>query len=459
MGKNFLTILSVVSALVLQVAQGVAASPSDCPDPNIKANTIPGEFQDPGKSNPQGLSEPAATIWQQDTLSGDWSGLRPLLESKGITIEPTYTGEVFGNLSGGIKTGAVYNGLINLCLGVDLSKLTGWTGGGVLHANFLYIHGPSLSGEYTGDFSGVSNIAGYNSPKLQELWYQQQFWQQRISLKLGLIAVDTEFFTSASSALFLDGTFGAFPFFSANLPNAPVYPIASPGVRLFVQPVSKFYLQAGVFAGDPGNPVDNPYGLDWRIKRHDGALVMLETGFLLNQSPGDRGLKGTYKVGTFLHTGEFDTWQSQAGNALTGAPLTNRSPNDGVYAVLDQEIYQSGGLAFSGFVRGGIAPSNVNFVDRYLDCGINCTGLLPNRPEDVFGVAFARSWVSGDYRRAEEMLGNPASDSESVIEATYKISVAPWCSVQPDFQYIIDPSGVKGSPDAVVVGCRFSVVF
>ncbi|MGC3991366.1 MAG: carbohydrate porin [Chthoniobacteraceae bacterium] len=454
------TLIVLTSALALSPVPSFGASPSACPDTSsIKANTIPGEYEDPSKAAPQGLSSEAQSIWTQSTLTGDWGGLRTSLENRGITIEPTYTGEVFGNLSGGIKTGAIYDGLINLCLGVDLAKLTGLEAAGTIHANFLYIHGPSLSSEDVGDFSNTSNIAGYNSPKLQELWYQQQFWQQRITLKVGLIAADTEFFTSAYSALFLNGTLGAFTFVGANLPNAPVYPIAAPGIRLYIQPVSKFYLQAGIFAGDPGDPVSNPYGLDWRIKRNDGALVLLETGFMLNQSPGDRGLQGTYKLGAFLHTGEFDTWQSQANHALTGSPLTNESPNYGVYAILDQEIYKSGGLAVSGFVRGGLAPSNVNFVDRYLDCGINCTGLLPSRPEDVFGVAFARSWISGEYSRADQAQGNGASGAESVIEATYKVPVTPWCSVQPDFQYIIDPGGYKGTPDAVVAGCRFNIIF
>jgi carbohydrate-selective porin OprB len=37
--------------------------------------------------------------------------------------------------------------------------------------------------------------------------------------------------------------------------------------------------------------------------------------------------------------------------------------------------------------------------------------------------------------------------------------LAPWWTIQPDVQYIISPSGVQGSPDAVVVGLRTSVAF
>jgi porin len=108
-----------------------------------------------------------------------------------------------------------------------------------------------------------------------------------------------------------------------------------------VKPVSKFYAQAAVFSGDPGSPTGNKHGFDMRLR--DGALTFAEVGYLFNQSPGDRGLVGTYKLGAFVHTGQFDSWDSQAANATHSAALKNHSPDYGVYGVVEQEAYKRGG--------------------------------------------------------------------------------------------------------------------
>ena len=118
-----------------------------------------------------------------------------------------------------------------------------------------------------------------------------------------------------------------------------------------------------------------------------------------------------------------------------------------------------GGATISAFVRGGFAPTELSFVDRYIDAGFNFTGFVPGRPIDVAGLAVAHSSVSDDFSRADQRQGNPPDTSETVIEATYQINLAPWWNVQPDFQYIINPSGVKGSHDAAVFGVRTAVAF
>ena len=158
------------------------------------------------------------------------------------------------------------------------------------------------------------------------------------SLRAGMLAADAEFFTAEHATLFLSGTFGAFTFVANNLPNPPVYPVAVPGVRLAVQPTSKFYFQAGIYDGDAQSQQENNHGVNFRLSTTDGALIFSEIGFLLNQSPGDRGLKGTYKLGSFVHTNEFDTWSSQAKAALGTGSLHGVTPDYGIYGVVDQEL-------------------------------------------------------------------------------------------------------------------------
>ena len=61
----------------------------------------------------------------------------------------------------------------------------------------------------------------------------------------------------------------------------------------------------------------------------------------------------------------------------------------------------------------------------------------------------------------------PIRRSETVLELTYQAVVAPWLTVQPDFQYVLSPGGSVPNPqaparavgDAAVLGLRTTIVF
>ena len=329
----------------------------------------------------------------------------------------------------------------------------------VFHTNALWIHGQGLSIRKVGDFSNVSNIAGYNTVRLQEMWFQQSLWLKRISIRLGILAADAEFFTSTTSSLFINGTFGAFTFVGANLPDPPVYPVAVPGIRLAVAPVSFLSFQVGVYGGDSGGSQDqNNHGTNFNLRSGDGALIFGEVAYTVNQSPGDRGLQGTYKLGSFVHTGSrnFNTFDSQARNVLGVGQIENRGTDFGVYAIGDQELYKAAGKTITTFLRVGGAPSDANFVNFYVDGGFNFTGFVPGRQRDVAGIALAYSKVSDDFSDSQRTQGLPGFSNETVLEATYRVNIAPWWSVQPDLQYVFNPSGQDGSHDALVLGMRTS---
>ena len=83
-------------------------------------------------------------------------------EQRGLTLTGEYTGEVFGNLTGGIKTGVTYEGLVKLSLQFDLAKLAGWNGASI-YGSMLYPHGEGLTDQFTGDFNRLSSIDAYDS--------------------------------------------------------------------------------------------------------------------------------------------------------------------------------------------------------------------------------------------------------------------------------------------------------
>ena len=85
---------------------------------------------------------------------------------------------------------------------------------------------------------------------------------------------------------------------------------------------------------------------------------------------------------------------------------------------------------------------------------------MRTRPLDVSGIAVARSGISQQYANSQILQGYPGlTSSETVIEATYRFHIANWASIQPDVQYFINPSGVRGSQNAFVSGVRSSISF
>ena len=123
-------------------------------------------------------------------------------------------------------------------------------------------------------------------------------------------------------------------------------------------------------------------------------------------------------------------------------------------------MFARGARKISAFLRGGYAPARRNMVDWYFDAGLNFTGLMPNRAQDVAGLAVSRSNFSGDFNRYAQIVnGEPAHDSEIVVEATYRAQLAPWWTLQPDLQFVLTPGGDRSCQNAFVIGLRTGIVF
>lgn len=397
---------------------------------------------------------PEPSPWQRETLTGD-CGARARLADQGVDFSPVFTAEVMGNVAGGIHdSGTVYDQCLNLPLTVDLEKLAGWNAA-TFYANALWIAGDSLSARHVGDIANVSNISADPAFRLQELWLEQGFWKQRLALQAGLIAADMQFFVSDAAALFINGTFGAFTLVGANLPNPPIYPMASPGIRLRVEPTEQFYLQAGIFDGDTGSQDQNPYGSDIPLDTGDGALIISEVGYHSAGNNKSSFPATTLKSGFFIHTKSQPSWDSLIAGIHSG-----RRPNYGVYVVAEQELFHGQTRTITAFCRSGYAPGGRNVVDWYADAGLHFTGLIPGRADDVAGIAFAYSHFSHAYRRFEQSVNNlSAHDREMIIEATYCAQMTPWWTIQPDVQCIITPAGSDDCDNAVIIGLRTSVAF
>jgi porin len=190
-------------------------------------------------------------LWTRSALSGDWGGLRSALDRNGVTFTFNYTNDFLANVRGGIGRGAVGLGVFQPQLDLDLGKLAGLDGGR-FHTHGLITHGPLFSPTYLGNILTVSNLEAGPVARLYSFWYEQNAFNDLLSVRAGLMSADSQFLQSKTAANFINNGISWPTFLAANLPGGgPAYPLPAPGVRVRIKPRDDVAFQAAVFSGDP----------------------------------------------------------------------------------------------------------------------------------------------------------------------------------------------------------------
>jgi porin len=422
----------------------------------------------------------------RDALSGDWGGMRSALEDKGIVLGGDTIDEVLANVSGGTKTGAIYEGRLELFATLDLDKLLAWPDA-TFHVNAYQTHGRGLSANYLGsNLMTASNIEAARSTRLFDLWIEQLLFNGALSIRGGQIAADDEFLTSLYAGNFVNGTFGWPALMASDLPSGgQAYPLATPGVRLAYAPSREITLAAAIMNGDPaGRGLSNPQQRDGdgtAFRFNDGAFVIAEARYAVNQARDATAEPASYKLGFWYHSGAFaDERYDKSGQSLaspTSSGIARKHWNNfGVYAVADHQLWRDrdADRSLGVFLRLGLAPlADRNLVAFYADAGFNLRGAIASRADDILGIALAVAQIGRTARAFDrdrrQIAGGalPIRDNESMIEVTYRIQATPWWALQPDLQFIRHPGGdvapstqpTRAIPNALVLGLRSAVLF
>ena len=151
--------------------------------------------------------------------------------SLGILFNAAYTGEPINNLSG-----LVY---------------------------VLYNNSSEFSAEYVGDAQIVSNIDAQGGLRLFEVWLDWAPRDAGWSTRLGPYDLNTEFDSTETAGLFLNGP--------------TIFPVTSLALRLRTEIGNAAYGQLAVLDGVPGDPAD-PESNKIDLSSDDGALLVLEGG-------------------------------------------------------------------------------------------------------------------------------------------------------------------------------------
>lgn len=389
--------------------------------------------------------------WNIPAMAGNWNGARSSLYNNGISLELSHRSDMLANISGGIAKGSVC--LMNsvVAVSIDMDKLAGSAGTSVF-MQYHVQHGNKSINNYAGSFAGVSNIeTGTSTGQFFQAWLQQSFAGDSISALAGLYAIDSEFFVTESSGLFLQPPYGMSAEMAQTGRNGPpIYPLGALAVRARYTS-DGFYLQGALTDGVPGN-TGNPHGTQISIGRGDGTLAIAEIGYA-----GSEGAASKTAIGLWRYTARANDLVEV--DAL-GNPLQRF--DHGAYILAERTLITEqadSGQGLSGFIRLGSANKDAYQADWSGSIGLNYLGLFDGRDSDVAGIAISTSHASSKYRDSQFLLGSITDSYESVIEATYKVQLQPWLALQPTAMYIINPDMNANYKNAWVIGARFEISF
>lgn len=405
-----------------------------------------------GDKNPAGI--PSPSIATSLPANSDPTGMRRWFATRGITYGLSYTSEVLGNPSGGVRRGGIYEGKLEGFVVANLQKLIGWNGLSFFSNAFQTHRTSGARDQHFESLITISNIEATPSTRLSELWLEQNLFNDRFSVRAGQITADAEFFISEYSKMFISSDWPTIT--GANLPSGgPAYPLATPGVRLKFDPTENWTALVALFNGDPGDQATvNRHGTTFRMS--DPPLLMGEIQYRYNQDKDANSLAGILRLGAWRHFGKFEDQRFDDTRLSMADPLSSGTVRlfggtSGVYGIVDQQIYRpEGGGPDSGvsvFSRIATTPSDRNLVDFYLDGGIVFSGMLPSRADDKFGASFICAHISDQARALDRDtiafsgVNQPLRDYEMTFELSYQAQIVLGWAVQPLFQYIVHPGG------------------
>jgi porin len=377
---------------------------------------------------------------------GALTGLHSALNDRGIAVEAVVTSDFLYNAHGGLERDGTILGNFDLTFALDTERAGGWIDG----TFFLYALGNWNSGGFISDLVGdlqvTSNIQASAAVRLYEAWYEHHFANDRVSLLVGLHDFNSEFDAIEYGSIFLNSSFGISADIAQTVPS--IFPTTALAARVRAQPSEDSYLLAAVYDGKPGDPYDSSR-TTIKLTKDDGIFAALETGL----AHGEPGRRDYYKlgVGAWLQTAQVENFDGEI-----------HDRNFGVYLIGEKTLYTEADNAqgLGAFVQIGYADENRNQLAYYWGAGLRYVGLIPGRDRDEVGVAVASAWNGSEFVHfSEDVAMTPVERTETVIEAAYRAEIVPGLILQPDLQYVINPSMDPEVDNALQVGIRLEMSF
>ncbi len=380
------------------------------------------------------------TFWSRERLLGDLWGGRSWLESKGVTINGSFTYHLTSVVDGGSNERASSRTLWDVNALIDLDVLAGWSGASIF-ANFQSSDDRGRLGD-SGSFQLPGNIEyGRNIDEVGELWLEQKAFDDVLRVKVGKIDANSEFGYVNAAGDFLNGSASVSP----TVQMLPTVPAQATGVVVFVYPWEKVYVGGGFFDGatQDGIRTGGRGPADFfSDSRSDSWYWIGEVGCGWTlESMGD----GRVALGGWHATGDFARFDADI-----------EKGTEGLYALAEQQVWASdkddSDKGVFVFAQYGWADKDLALIGQHVGVGAAWRGICEPRQDDSMGLY----WSLADVSKGS-LTG--ADRDEHAFEVYYKAQITPWVYVQPNAQFFINPSGRSGIDDSTVLGLQVGLTF
>jgi porin len=370
-------------------------------------------------------------------LTGEWGGARTWLEEHGITFDILYAAEIFADAAHDVAgNNSAFTGHLDLAVTIDTGDLGLWPGGSLYFVGQTN-HGNGIN-ELVGSTSEVSNIEFAPYVQLGEFFYEQDLFNEAISIRLGKQDANREFGTPRFGGNFINNNFGLIP--STPFPS---YPTNGLGAALIVKPVEWLSLKGMLMEG---KPQVGSFGFDTAFVPDAGHFLIFGAAAKHTFGPNERNT-GTSSAGFFRQQGPLPEL------ADVPEPRTFDS-NYGFFLQHDERIFlhpenKDDPRCFTLIARFGWSQPDRTAMPMFVGASLAYHG-IGSREDDTIGIGF------GYFTVAKNLNGTPGPPgAEFFIEAFYKWRLTHFISLQPDIQYYRTPGG--DGKDALLVGMRLKL--
>jgi porin len=430
-------------------------------------------------------------FWDRPRMTGSWFGLRDDLGKKGVVIDIDLLQLPQGVITGGQDDVAKYGGLAEYTLNVDTQKLGLWPGG------FFKIEGMTGYGQSVDQASGalvppsilsiLPQVGKENDTGLMNLTYMQFLskWFGLVAGKVYTLTADDNAFAHDFRSTFLytgldfNMTLDLFPFtaYGGGIIVVPwdgaVFTVSAvdPSGTASNNDISEAF-KDGVLVAAEGRVEIKPFGLvghqlvgfGWSNKERI-ALAQdpsnIARQFVENQFPRltDPGPILKRMLERFFPE-----------LLVPVQPLKTVNYTWAIYYNFDQYLWSPQGKPDAGigtFFRFGASDGVVNPVKYAYNVGLGGKGIVPGRPQDTFGIAWAHTQLTGNFVPFLRQELNLGLQKEDAVEMYYNAAITKWLTatldlqiIKPSLQKTLDSAGqLTDVNTAVVAGLRLYARF
>lgn len=401
---------------------------------------------------------------RQQYMFGDWHCLREELANEGVVFSSTYTCDVLGNATGGMKQGARYDHSMGWDVNFDLEKFVGMIGT-QFHISGLWRAGQNLSKATIGNDLTCSTIFGNEQFRFYFLYLEKDLLDKKLNIRLGRIAAGDDFASSPLYGIYVSNAIDGVPISIPINMFFSVYATATWGARAKYNLNDDFYIFSGIYNGDKAVSRNDMYGFDFSLRLKEGLAFAQEFAYAPAKGVGPTGLPGHYKAGIYYNGATCrDLYSDINGNSYAATTLDRKKHigNYNVYIIADQMIYREKGTSDQGLtplVCATIGPDNINKFPFFLTGGVVYKGLVPGRDNDTTAVQMSYAKYSDKIKESQQSVGSSPQKYEIALEFTHRVMITKWMYMQPDIQYIIQPGGTGNIDDSLVLGFQFGLTF